>query len=68
MRRICGKEGLGKEEALRAVTINAAEICNVSNRVGSLETGKMPISQYLTETPTGYFTNIIYNSQRQDRL
>ena len=34
------KEGLGVEEGLRAITLNAAEICNVSDRVGSLEIGK----------------------------
>lgn len=34
------KEGLGIDEALRAITINAAEICNVSHRVGSIEVGK----------------------------
>lgn len=27
-------------EALKAITINAAEICNVSSRVGSIEVGK----------------------------
>jgi len=34
------REGLGEEEALKAITINAAEICNVSNRIGSIEVGK----------------------------
>lgn len=32
--------GLGREEALRAVTINPAEIFGVSDRIGSLEVGK----------------------------
>ncbi|MBQ6630853.1 MAG: amidohydrolase [Romboutsia sp.] len=34
------REGLGVEEALKAITINAAEICNVADRLGSLEVGK----------------------------
>ena len=29
-----------KEEVLKAITINAAEICNVSDRIGSIEVGK----------------------------
>ena len=32
--------GLGKEEALRAVTITPAEIFGVSDEIGSLEVGK----------------------------
>ncbi len=34
------REGLPWDEALKAITINAAEICGVSSRVGSLEIGK----------------------------
>ncbi|MCJ7818304.1 MAG: amidohydrolase [Syntrophales bacterium] len=34
------REGLPEEEALRAITINAAEIIGVEERVGSLEAGK----------------------------
>ena len=34
------KEGLDPEEGLKAITINAAEILGVSDRVGSLEIGK----------------------------
>lgn len=33
--------GLGREDALRAVTINAAEIFGVDDRIGSLEAGKV---------------------------
>lgn len=32
--------GLGKEEALKAITINAAEIFGVSDKLGSIEEGK----------------------------
>ncbi len=34
------KSGLDEEEAWKAITINAAEIININNRVGSIETGK----------------------------
>ncbi len=37
---LCVKSGMDEDEALRAVTIHAAQICNVADRVGSLETGK----------------------------
>ena len=34
------REGMPEEEALQAITINAAEIIGVADRVGSLEAGK----------------------------
>ncbi len=34
------KEGLGKYEALRAITIDAAKICRVDDRLGSIKVGK----------------------------
>ncbi len=34
------KEGMDEWEALRAITINAAEICRVDDRLGSLRVGK----------------------------
>ena len=34
------KEGMKMEEALKAITINAAKICRVDDRIGSLEPGK----------------------------
>lgn len=37
---MAAKEGLGEMEALRAITINAARICRVDDRVGSLKVGK----------------------------
>lgn len=36
----CVKSGMDMEAALRAITIHAAQICNVADRVGSLEIGK----------------------------
>lgn len=37
---LAAKEGLGKENALRAITIDAAAILGISDRVGSIEIGK----------------------------
>lgn len=37
---LAAKEGMGEWEALRAITINAAEICRVDQRLGSLKAGK----------------------------
>lgn len=37
---LCVKSGMPMETALRAITIHAAQICKVSDRVGSLEIGK----------------------------
>lgn len=34
------KNGMDAEDALKAITINAAKICRVADRVGSLEVGK----------------------------
>lgn len=37
---LAAKEGMGEKEALRAITINAARICRVDDRLGSLREGK----------------------------
>ncbi|WP_312101231.1 amidohydrolase [Pygmaiobacter massiliensis] len=37
---LAAKEGMGHEAALRAITINAARICRLENRLGSLKPGK----------------------------
>ena len=37
---LAAKEGMGEWEALRAITINAAEICRVDHRLGSIKVGK----------------------------
>ncbi len=34
------KYGMNKTEAIKAITINPAKICDIDNRVGSIETGK----------------------------
>lgn len=37
---LSAKEGLDKEQALRAITIDAAQICRVDKKVGSIKEGK----------------------------
>jgi len=54
------KEGLGVEEGLKAITINAAKICNVSHRVGSLEAGKDADIAVFDGNPMETFTNCLF--------
>lgn len=53
------KEGLGIEEGLKAITINAAVICGVADRVGSLEAGKDADIAIFTGNPMEIFTNTL---------
>ncbi|MDF2596214.1 MAG: amidohydrolase [Clostridia bacterium] len=54
------KKGLDIKEGLRAITINAAEICGVSNRVGSLEVGKDADIAIFDGNPMEVFTKTLY--------
>ncbi|MHC1681920.1 MAG: amidohydrolase [Clostridiaceae bacterium] len=54
------KEGLGVEEGLKAITINAAEICNVSDRIGSIEVGKDADIAIFDGNPMEVFTRTLY--------
>lgn len=54
------KEGLGIDEGLRAITINAAKICNVSDRVGSIEVGKDADIAIFDGNPMEIFTKTLY--------
>lgn len=54
------KEGLGIEEGLKAITINAAEICGVSKRLGSLEVGKDADISIFDGNPMEVFTHTLY--------
>ncbi len=57
---LAAKEGLGIEEGLKAITINAAEICNVSHRVGSIEVGKDADIAIFDGNPMETFTKTMY--------
>jgi imidazolonepropionase-like amidohydrolase len=54
------KAGLGMTEGLRAITINAAEICGVGDRVGSIEPGKDADIAIFDGNPMETFTNCLY--------
>jgi imidazolonepropionase-like amidohydrolase len=50
--------GLPEEEAMKAVTINAAEFMGISDRVGSLEPGKQATLLITTGTPLDMTSDI----------
>lgn len=54
------KEGLDMEEAFKAITINAAEIIGVSDRVGTIEKGKDADIAIFDGNPMEVFTNTLY--------
>ncbi len=57
---LAAKEGLGIDEGLKAITINAAQICNVAHRVGSLAPGKDADIAIFDGNPMDTFTNCLY--------
>ncbi len=57
---LAAKEGLDNEEALKAITINAAQICRVDNRVGSLEEGKDADIAIFDGNPMQTLTRCLY--------
>ena len=57
---LAAKKGLGIEEGLKAITINPAIICNVSDRVGSIEVGKDADIAIFTGNPMEVFTHTVY--------
>lgn len=54
------KEGLDIEEGLKAITINAAEICRVQSRVGSIEVGKDADIAIFDGNPMEIVTTCLY--------
>lgn len=53
------KQGLSMEGGLKAITINAARICGVSDRVGSLAVGKDADIAVFTGNPMEVFTRTL---------
>ena len=56
---LCVKNGLDIEQAYRAITIDAADICGVSDRVGSLEVGKDADIAVYDGNPMEIFTHTL---------
>lgn len=54
------KAGMSPEEGLRSITINAAKICGVDDRVGSLAPGKDADIAVFTENPMEVFARTLY--------
>ena len=54
------KKGLPMEEGLKAITINAARICGVEDRMGSLEPGKDADIAIFDGNPLEVFTSCLY--------
>lgn len=54
------RSGLDEEDALRAITINAAEIMGVSDRMGSIEPGKDADVIVLSGSPFELMTTVQY--------
>lgn len=57
---LAAKKGLGIEEGLKAITINPAIICGVSDQVGSIEIGKDADIAIFTGNPMETFTHTAY--------
>ncbi len=56
---LCVKQGLSIEDGYRAMTINAAKICGISERVGSLESGKDADIAIFNGNPMEVFTKTL---------
>jgi len=54
------REGMGVEEALKAITINPAKLLKVSHRMGSLTKGKDADVAVFSSSPMEVFTKCLY--------
>ncbi|ROR27484.1 imidazolonepropionase-like amidohydrolase [Mobilisporobacter senegalensis] len=57
---LAAKKGLGIDEGLKAITINAAKICGADDRVGSIEVGKDADIAIFSGNPMEVFTHTVY--------
>ena len=54
------KEGLSAKMALKSVTVNAAEFCGISDRVGSIEPGKDADIVIFDKHPLDFYSEVKY--------
>lgn len=54
------RNGLEMKDAMEAITINAAKICRVDDRIGSLKVGKDADIAIFDDNPLETFTNTLY--------
>lgn len=57
---LAAKAGMPVEEGLRSITINAAKICGVDDRVGSLSPGKDADIAVFSKNPMEVFSETLY--------
>ncbi len=57
---LCVKQGLSMEGGLKAITLHAAQICGVADRVGSLEQGKDADIAIFSGNPMEVFTKTLF--------
>ncbi len=57
---LAAKEGMGEEDALMAITINAARICGVADRMGTIESGKDADMVIYDGSPLEIFSKAVY--------
>ncbi len=55
---LCIRYGMGEEEALKSITINAAEAVNLDQRIGSIEEGKDADLVFLDGEPFEFLTSV----------
>ena len=56
---MCVKQGLSLEDGYKAMTINAAKICGIEDRVGSIEPGKDADIVVFSGNPMEVFTQTL---------
>lgn len=57
---IASREGMAMDRALEAITVNAAEICGQSQRIGTLEVGKDADIAVFDANPLEVFTKTLF--------
>jgi imidazolonepropionase-like amidohydrolase len=62
------KEGMDRDEALRAVTVNPANVLGIDKRVGSIESGKDADLVVWSSTPTDFYSRVLMTFINGERV